>query len=65
MTVEEAGQVILEGNKWEKCKRCDGTGEVKSYDGTDWVSCRSCRCRGEKIRLEWELAVNRLEMEEE
>lgn len=47
MTIEEAGQRILEGEVWMKCKACGGIGETHTGDDEmGYEGCDACRSQG-------------------
>lgn len=50
MTPEEAAEVILEGNAWERCLHCQGKGEIETREGNfgDSVQQDTCtQCMGQ------------------
>ena len=72
MTLEEAGQIVLEGNAFRPCKECAGEGRVLIEFRTDhergkpamevetYQLCRPCEHTGQIVRDEYRLACRLL-----
>lgn len=63
MTIEEAGEIILENKPFIDCINCDGTGWVVPWIRSLSKICPSCHGGKKQLLLEYEIACNVLGLE--